>query len=354
MAGQVSGRSRSFLARVSRGLSGRYDPEFLIGCGSASAVFLARDWKRRRSVAVKVLLPEVADAIDGALFLDELRAGACVDHPNIVPVLDAGEAEGLPFVVTPFVAGESLQRRLGRECRLDLQTAVGVATQVGAALGAAHSRGIVHRDIKPAHILLGEDHVQVLDFGMAPALDHAGAATLNTLGVGLGTPAYMSPEQALEEEPLDPRSDQYSLACVVHEMLTGEPLFSARSARALLFTHSACEPPRIREFCPELPPAVEQVTLKALSKSPTARYSTVDEFSEALAEASRKREDDPAPSDTEDQESRSAAREALEYRYPKTVLEHLGWLTMAVLALGIALIVVAILINLWVLTPRTP
>jgi serine/threonine-protein kinase len=164
----------------------------------------------------------------------------------------------------------------------------------------------------------------------------------------------MSPEQALDEEPLGPRSDQYSLACVVHEMLAGEPLFSARSARALLFTHSACEPPRIRDFRPELPPAVEDVTLKALSKSPDERFSSVIEFSEALAEASRERKGYPAPSVEEDPAPGRGTGGSLEYRFGKTMLEHLGWLTMGVLALGIALIVVAILVNLWVLTPGTP
>mgnify|MGYP001815417375 CR=1 FL=1 len=355
MSGPTPDVSCDLFARVSHALADLYALDRVIGTGCMSTVFLAGDLRHDRPVAVKVLRPELAAGIGSERFLTEIRIEASLNHANIVPVFDSGEVDGLLYYVMPYVSGESLAGRLRREPQLELDDALEIAGEVGSALWAAHSKGILHRDIKPANILLGEDRVGVVDFGLARALDQAGAAKLNTVGVAVGTPAYMSPEQGLGEAPLDPRADQYSLACVVHEMLAGEPPFAARSPRALIYTHAARDPPRIRDFRPEVPWAVERVILRALSKAPSARFPTVVAFGEALEKGARGEVGEGSRSALVfggDVGPRRDPRERIAYRLQKAVLEHPARLTAAVLVFGAFLIAVSILVTLWFLTPE--
>lgn len=354
MSGPTPDVSCDLFARVSQALADLYALDRVLGTGCMSTVFLAGDLRHDRPVAVKVLRPELAAGIGSERFLTEIRIEASLNHANIVPVFDSGEVDGLLYYVMPYVAGESLASRLRREPQLMLDDALGIAGDVGAALWAAHSKGILHRDIKPANILLGEDRVEVVDFGLARALDQAGAGRLNTVGVAVGTPAYMSPEQGLGEAPLDPRADQYSLACVVHEMLVGEPPFAARSPRALIYTHAARDPPGVRDFRPDVPWEVEGVILKALSKSPSARFPTVVAFGEALEKGATGEIGEGSRSSLVfggDLGKRRDPRKRMAYRVEKAVAEHPGWLTLAVLGIGILLVVASILVTLWFLTP---
>jgi serine/threonine-protein kinase len=210
------------LESVTAALAGRYAVEREIGSGGMATVYLAFDERHERHVAIKVLRPSLRSALGAERFLREIRVAASLSHPNIVPLHDSGETDGLLYFVMPFVAGESLRARLEREKQLPLDTALQIASQVGAALTYAHERGIVHRDIKPDNILLSSGQAVVADFGLARAVHIARGDALTETGVSLGTPVYMSPEQANGFEA-DERSDQYALACTLFEMLAGEP-----------------------------------------------------------------------------------------------------------------------------------
>jgi serine/threonine protein kinase len=263
-------------------LSDRYTIERELGRGGMATVFLAQDLKHHRPVAIKVLRPELANAIGAERFLQEIEIAAQLTHPHILPLFDSAEADGLLYYVMPYVEGESLRDRLDREKQLPLEDTLKITENVAAALTYAHSLGIVHRDIKPGNIMLEGGEAVIADFGIARAITSAGGEQLTETGITLGTPAYMSPEQASGEENIDGRSDQYALGCVVHEMLTGEPPFIGGSAQSIISKHVSQPPPSIRVMRPSVPTAVEEAVLTALAKIPADRFATVTEFAEGL------------------------------------------------------------------------
>jgi len=209
------------LARLQTALTGRYTIERELGRGGMAIVYLAQDLKHRRSVAIKVLHPELAAAVGTDRFLREIEIAASLTHPHIVPLHDSGEADSFAYYVMPYVEGESLRERLSRETQLPLDGAVQIAREVADALAYAHSHDVVHRDIKPENILLEAGHAVVSDFGIARAISAAGGEKLTATGLAVGTPAYMSPEQLAGGEHVDGRTDVYSLGCVLYEMLAG-------------------------------------------------------------------------------------------------------------------------------------
>ncbi len=248
-----------------------------------ATVFLAEDRKHRRSVAIKVLHAELAAALGAERFLREIEIAARLQHPHILPLYDSGSAAGVLYYVMPYVEGESLRDRLSREKQLSLEDALRIATEVAAALAYAHSRGVVHRDIKPENIMLSGGTAVVADFGIARAVTAAGEGEqLTQTGTIIGTPAYMSPEQSTGSNEIDGRSDEYSLACVVYEMLVGEPPFTGPTAQAIIARHSLdmVSPPSIVRST--IPDAVEGAILRALAKVPADRYPTTALFAEAL------------------------------------------------------------------------
>lgn len=267
--------------RLKAALAEHYKIERELGHGGMATVYLARDLRHDRSVALKVLLPELADAVGPERFLREITLTARLDHPGILPLLDSGNADGCLFYTMPFVEGESLRDRLDREKQLPVADALQIARDVGDALGYAHARGIIHRDIKPANILLSGRHARVADFGIARAAVAAGGETLTDAGVAIGTLVYMSPEQAGGEE-IDGRSDIYSLGCVLYEMLAGEPPFTASSPQVLLARKSLNTVRPIRPIRPAVPEEVERAMLTALQPVPADRFATADVFVERL------------------------------------------------------------------------
>ena len=267
-------------------LRDRYTLERELGRGGTATVYLARDLRHNRPVAVKVLRPELAAALGSDRFLREIRVTAGLQHPHILTVLDSGDAAGRLWFAMPYVEGESLRQRLVRERQLPIHEALRITLDVSQALDYAHQRGIVHRDIKPENLLLTTDgSTLVADFGLARAL---GAATEDLTGTGLavGTPTYMSPEQASGAKELDPRTDVYSLACVLYEMLTGDPPFSGRSPAAILARKSVEAVPSLRVVRESVPEDLEDVVLKALARVPADRFTTMHAFAEALEGAS--------------------------------------------------------------------
>ena len=272
-------------ATLAQHLADRYGLQRELGRGGMATVFLAEDLKHHRQVAIKVLHPEIAEAIGVDRFLREIEIAARLQHPHILPLYDSGKAGNYLFYVMPFVEGESLRDLLEREKQLTQEDTTRITMEVASALGYAHVHGIVHRDIKPENILLSGGTAVVADFGIARAA--AGSAKpLTQTGTVIGTPAYMSPEQSTGVVEIDGRSDQYSLACVVYEMLVGEPPFTGPTAQAIIARHSLdhVSPPSIvRETIPE---TMEAAILRALSKTPADRFPTVIMFAEALARPS--------------------------------------------------------------------
>jgi serine/threonine-protein kinase len=263
-------------------LAGRYTLERELGRGGMATVYLGQDLKHRRAVAVKVLRPELAGAIGPERFLREIEIAAGLSHPHILPLFDSGGLDGLFYYVMPYVEGESLRQRLDREGQLPIEDALRITREVGDALGCAHQLGFVHRDIKPENILLSHDYAVVADFGIARAITAAGGQNLTQAGLALGTPSYMSPEQASSDSELDGRSDLYSLGCVLYEMLVGDPPFRGHSAQQILARHLMDPVPPPRTERASVPLAVERALLKALAKDPADRYATMLQFSEAL------------------------------------------------------------------------
>ena len=263
-------------------LADRYAVERELGHGGMATVYLAQDLKHHRPVAIKVLRPELAEALGTERFLREIETTARLSHPHILPLHDSGAVAGCLFYVMPFVEGESLRSRLARERQLPLEDALRITQEVAGALSYAHSRGVVHRDVKPENILLSEQHALVADFGIARAISAAGGEHLTETGLAIGTPAYMSPEQATGAADVDARSDQYSLACVLYELLVGEPPFTGATAQAIMARHSLDDvsPPSIVRST--VPPAVEDALLRALAKAPADRFPTTQLFAEAL------------------------------------------------------------------------
>jgi len=288
------------LERLRTALTGRYDVERELGRGGMATVYLAQDRKHMRRVAIKVLRPELAAAVGDERFLREIQVTAGLRHPHILPLLDSGAADGLLYYVMPYVEGESIRDRLSRERQLPIDDAVAIATEVLSALGYAHSHDVVHRDIKPENILLESGHAVVADFGIARAVDAAGGAQLTETGIAVGTPAYMSPEQATGEATPDGRSDLYSLGCVLYEMLAGEPPYAGPTVQAIT-ARKLTEPTpsvlRVRETVPE---ALAEVIERLLAKLPADRFAGAAHAAEELRRAAtgRARAGSPPPKRT--------------------------------------------------------
>ncbi len=262
-------------------LAARYAIEREVGRGGMATVYLARDLQHDTRVAVKVLRPELASLLGAERFAREIRITARLQHPNILPVLDSGEAQGLPFYVMPYVEGESLGERLAREDQLAIEDAVAIASEVAEALAFAHSEGFVHRDIKPSNILLTHGHAVLADFGIARAIDAVGGDKLTETGLALGTVHYMSPEQAAAGK-IDARTDIYSLGCVLYQMLAGQPPFNGNTPQAVLARHSVDPVPRLRTVRETVSPSLERAIVKAMAKAPADRFATAEQFREAI------------------------------------------------------------------------
>src|SRR5213596_593388 len=266
------------LARVQAALAGRYTIERELGRGGMATVYLAQDRKHHRQVAIKVLKPELAAALGPERFLREIDTAARLTHPHILPLHDSGEAAGLLYYVMPYVEGETLRDRLEREGQLPLEEAVRITREVASALSYAHSHDVVHRDIKPENILLSGGEAVVADFGIARAITAAAGRHLTETGIALGTPGYMSPEQASGGGPIDGRSDVYSLGCVLYEMLAGEPPYTGPSAQVVIAKRFTDPVPSVRRLRETIPPAVDAAITRALAKSPADRFRTPAEF----------------------------------------------------------------------------
>ena len=293
---------------LTQALAGRYRVERELGRGGMATVYLAQDLRHDRPVALKLLHPEVAQAIGSERFLREIRVTAGLQHPHILPLYDSGRAEGEPlgscepaseghtavppyrrtallYYVMPYIEGESLRDRLNREGQLPLDDALGIAREVADALGFAHSRGIVHRDIKPENILLQAGHAVVADFGIARAISAASDDRLTGTGLAIGTPAYMSPEQASGEPDVDARSDIYAVATMLYEMLAGSPPFTGPTAQSILARRLTEPVPPLRAARDTVPEPVEQAIHTALARSPADRYPTAAAFLQGLSGA---------------------------------------------------------------------
>ena len=274
-------------SRLSASLAERYSIERELGSGGMATVYLARDLRHDRDVAIKVLRPELAAVIGAERFLSEIKTTANLQHPHILPLFDSGEADGFLFYVMPFVEGESLRDRLTREKQLPIADAVRIATEVAGALDYAHRHKVIHRDIKPENILLHDGRALVADFGIALAASRAGGGRMTETGMSLGTPLYMSPEQAMGEREITARSNVYALGCVTYEMFVGDPPFTGSTAQAIVakvMTEKPVPPSRVRDTIPE---DIEEAVLVALAKLPADRFATAAEFAEALASGDR-------------------------------------------------------------------
>ncbi|HET6347167.1 MAG TPA: serine/threonine-protein kinase, partial [Myxococcota bacterium] len=270
-------------------LRDRYVLERELGRGGMATVYLARDLKHGRLVALKLLRPELAHTLGPNRFLREIAIAAALNHPNILPLYDSGTLELEPgtrrlYYAMPYVQGESLRTRLERDRQLPIEDTLKIARELAGALTYAHERGVIHRDLKPENVLLsgspsrpgvaGDWHVLLADFGIAKALDAAGGDRLTETGLALGTPAYMSPEQASAERNVDGRSDLYALGCVVYEMLAGQPPFSGPTAQAILARHAVDPAPSLRSVRQTVPQEVERAITRALAKVPADRFAT--------------------------------------------------------------------------------
>src|SRR5690348_10445204 len=297
---------------VRAAFTGRYAIERELGRGGMATVYLAEDLKHGRPVAIKVLAPELAAALGRERFLREIATAARLSHPHILPLHDSGEASGFLYFVMPYVEGESLRDRLVREKQLPIEDAITIVRQVASALSYAHSRDVVHRDVKPDNVLLSEGGAIVADFGIAGALLAAGGRLTQT-GIILGTPAYMSPEQGAGERALDGRSDGYSLGCVLYEMLTGEPPFTGPTAQAIIAKRFTDPVPSARRLRETVPLPMDQAIAKALARAPADRFATTHQFAEALRESAEARPDavaTPTAATPVGDEERKAGRNA--------------------------------------------
>jgi non-specific serine/threonine protein kinase len=273
-------------------LASSYRLERTLGSGGMATVHLAQDLKHRRRVAVKVVRPELATSLGSERFLREIEIAASLNHPHILAVHDSGKAAGVLYYVMPYVEGESLRARLRRDHELPLEDALRVTREVADALDYAHQRGVIHRDIKPENILLQAGHAVVADFGIARVIaaareqERAGRAAARTAltepGTQIGTPDYMSPEQVLGEAEIDGRSDQYALACVLYEMLVGQPPFGGTTVESVMMRHVTVDPPPVTDLAPRVPKPVVAALARALAKAPADRFNDMRAFVAAL------------------------------------------------------------------------
>jgi len=270
---------RTIAERLTHGLEGRYTLDRELGQGGMAIVYLAQDLRHDRQVALKVLRPEVSAEIGAERFLREIKMAAGLNHPHILPVYDSGLTDGLLYYTMPRVEGSSLRERLDRERQLPVEEALSITREVASALDYAHRHNVVHRDVKPENILLHEGSALVADFGIGKAMSAEGSLTQT--GMTVGTPAYMSPEQASGETTIDGRSDLYSLGCVLYEMLAGEPPFTGPNAQAVLTKRFVSPVPSVRATR-DVPDAVDTAVMRALARTPVDRYPSAAEFAEAL------------------------------------------------------------------------
>ncbi|MEO7102610.1 MAG: protein kinase, partial [Gemmatimonadaceae bacterium] len=264
------------------GLADRYRIERTLGAGGMATVYLAEDVKHRRKVAVKVLHPELSAVLGPDRFVKEIELTANLQHPHILPLFDSGSANGLLYYVMPYVDGETLRARLEREGQLPVEDALRIASESADALHYAHQHDIVHRDIKPENILLQNGHALVADFGIALAVKQAGGQRMTQTGLSLGTPQYMSPEQAMGDKQVDARTDTYALGAVTYEMLAGQPPFTGPSGQAIIAKVITEKAPSVRELRPAVSPGVDAAVARALEKLPADRWQTTERFAEAL------------------------------------------------------------------------
>jgi serine/threonine protein kinase/Tfp pilus assembly protein PilF len=275
-------------------MSREYTIDRELGRGGMATVYLAQDTKHERLVALKVLHPDLAASLGPERFLREIKLAARLNHPHILGLHDSGNAEGFLYYVMPYVEGESLREKLDREQSLGVDEAIHHGRGIASALDYAHRQGIVHRDIKPENIMLYEGEAMVMDFGIAKAVSTAGPETLTQTGMMVGTPAYVSPEQAAGETNLDGKSDQYSLACVVYEMLTGERPFSGATPQAVMAKRFSEMPKPLREIRSSIPESVERAVTKAMARDASGRYATAAHFAQALSSGSMETPTDTA------------------------------------------------------------
>ena len=269
--------------RLQAALSDRYDLQREIGRGGMATVYLAQDQKHRRAVAIKILHPHLAASVELERFQREVAIAARLNHPRILTLIDSGAADGFVYYVMPYVQGESLRGRLTREPRLPLPEAVRITREVASGLGYAHDQGVVHRDIKPENVMLHEGEAMVTDFGISKALSSGAETALTQTGLTLGTPAYMSPEQASGDEELDGRSDLYSLGCMLFEMLAGQPPFAGPTAQAVIVKRFTEPVPSIRAIRPGVSAALEKILSRLLARNPADRFATATQLVQALA-----------------------------------------------------------------------
>jgi Tol biopolymer transport system component len=268
--------------RLAAVLADRYTIERELGAGGMATVYLAQDLKHERKVALKVLRPELAAVLGAERFVQEIKTTASLHHPHILPLFDSGEADGFLYYVMPYIEGETLRDRLNRETQLGIEEAVRITTEVADALGYAHRRGVIHRDIKPENVLLHDGRPMVADFGIALAVSAAAGGRMTETGLSLGTPHYMSPEQATAEKQITARSDVYSLGSVLYEMLTGEPPHMGSSAQAIIMKIVTEEAQPVTKLRKSVPPNVAAAVSKALQKLPADRFESAKGFAEAL------------------------------------------------------------------------
>src|SRR5688572_9623812 len=268
--------------RLTNALVDRYTIEREVGRGGMATVFLAHDIRHDRRVAVRVLAPALAAVLGADRFLAEIKVTANLQHPNILPLFDSGVADGLLYYVMPFVEGESLRTRLERERQLPVDDALRITSAVANALDYAHQHGVIHRDLKPENILLQHGQPVVADFGIALAVSNAGGTRITQTGLSLGTPHYMSPEQATGDKVIDARTDVYSLAGMAYEMLVGEPPYSGPSTQAVIARLLTETPRRVRSLRGTVPEAADAAIARALEKLPADRFATAGEFARSL------------------------------------------------------------------------
>ncbi len=363
------------LDRLRSALSDHYVIDREIGHGGMATVYLAQDLKHDRHVAIKVLRPDLASMLGAERFLREIHIEAGLQHINILPVHDSGEAGGFLYYVMPYVDGESLRGRIDREKQLPVEEALHITHEIAEALTHAHNHGIVHRDIKPENILLSDGHAVLADFGIARALGAAGGKRITDAGHAVGTPLYMSPEQASGETELDGRSDLYSLGCVLYEMLAGEPPFTGTTTQAIIARHLMEDPPPLHVVRPTVPATVGDAIEKALAKTPADRFATASDFLTTLetpAEGLARQEPDRDGRDLSGLEPASFVRELRRRMVPHIALTYLAfawlatelvrtlvesavlerWATPAVL-LSLALGLLFFLVAAWAEEPKT-
>jgi len=269
--------------RLAVAIADTYVIEQPLGEGGMALVYLARDIKHDRQVAIKVLKPELAASLGAERFLREIRITAKLQHPHILPLYDSGEADGLLYYVMPFVEGESLADMVAREKQLSIDEAIRITKEVAGALGHAHAYGLIHRDIKPDNIMMSGGHAIVTDFGIAKAVSEAGGSGVTSTGTSIGTPAYMSPEQAAGDPNVDGRTDIYALGCMLYEMLIGQPPFTGPTAQAIMARHTMDQVPPPSIMRQTIMPELEDVIFCAMAKTPADRFRTAQEMVEALS-----------------------------------------------------------------------